>query len=33
MHIFVFTAYNCAYPYLSHMYSQREEWWALWGAR
>lgn len=33
MHIFVFTAYNCAYPYLSHMYSQREVWWGMWGAR
>ncbi|KXZ45442.1 hypothetical protein GPECTOR_54g182 [Gonium pectorale] len=26
MHIFCFTAYNCAYPYLSYLYSQREEW-------
>ncbi|EFJ41432.1 hypothetical protein VOLCADRAFT_98605 [Volvox carteri f. nagariensis] len=26
MHIFCFTAYNCAYPYLSYLYSQRVEW-------
>ncbi|KAG2500355.1 hypothetical protein HYH03_001929 [Edaphochlamys debaryana] len=40
MHIFCFTAYNCAYPYLSYLYSQRGEWeaatsgalaWASWG--
>ncbi|GLI63258.1 hypothetical protein VaNZ11_006161 [Volvox africanus] len=28
MHILCFTAYNCAYPYLSYLYSQRTEWWA-----
>ncbi|PNH08340.1 hypothetical protein TSOC_005065 [Tetrabaena socialis] len=36
MHILCFTAFNCAYPYLKHLHSQREEWAALWapgGAR
>ncbi|GLC71599.1 hypothetical protein PLESTF_001139600 [Pleodorina starrii] len=26
MHVLCFTAYNCAYPYLSFLYSQRTEW-------
>ncbi|KAG2426682.1 hypothetical protein HXX76_012992 [Chlamydomonas incerta] len=29
MHILCFTVYNCAYPYLSYLYSQRADWWAL----